>query len=194
MNSKVQKGKKDSSFRAETQPMKSHGLQVARVVKNPPTNAGDLRDCGSILERERSSRGNVNLLQYFSILAGRIPWMEEDMGRGVWQATVQGATKSQTARASEYTLFTRTYSFLYLPRKLFSFCCHRGPCTWLIMVIGPKLPFSADPECTHLQWKNIWQSICFRSQVLIVTCKLRLFNAQLIRRQLLLQDQNQIWK
>ena len=117
MNSKVQQGKKDSSFRAETQPMKSHGLQVARVVKNPPTNAGDLRDCGSILERERSSRVNVNRLQYFSILAGRIPWMEEDMGRGVWQATVQGATKSQTARASEYTLFTRTYSFLYLPKN-----------------------------------------------------------------------------
>ena len=39
--------------------------QVALVVKNPPANAGDLRDSGSIPELGRSpGRGNGNPLQY----------------------------------------------------------------------------------------------------------------------------------
>ena len=39
--------------------------QVMLVVKNPPTNAGDVRDVGSILGLGRSSGGGLsNLLQY----------------------------------------------------------------------------------------------------------------------------------
>ena len=39
--------------------------QVALVVKNPPANAGDIRDTGSIPGSERSpERGNGNPLQY----------------------------------------------------------------------------------------------------------------------------------
>ena len=39
--------------------------QVVLVVKNPPANAGDIRDVGSILGLRRSSgRGNDNPLQY----------------------------------------------------------------------------------------------------------------------------------
>ena len=38
---------------------------MALVVKNPPANAGDLRDSGSIPELGRSpGRGNGNPLQY----------------------------------------------------------------------------------------------------------------------------------
>ena len=63
---------------------------MALVVKNPPANAGDLRDVGSIPGLGRSlGEGNGNPLQY-SCLAN-------SMDRGVWQATVlPGVAKSQT--------------------------------------------------------------------------------------------------
>ena len=45
--------------------MPSRASQVALMVKNPPTNAGDLRDIGSIPESGRSpGEGNGNPLQY----------------------------------------------------------------------------------------------------------------------------------
>ena len=45
------------------------------MVKNPPANAGDARDAGSILESGRSpGAGNGNSL---SILAWKIPWTGE---------------------------------------------------------------------------------------------------------------------
>ena len=47
--------------------------QVALVVKNPPANAGDIRDAGLILE-DPSEGG---MATHSSILAGRIPWTEE---------------------------------------------------------------------------------------------------------------------
>ena len=49
--------------------------QVELLVKNPPSNAGDVRDAGSIPGSGRSpGEGNGNPLQY---LAWRIPWTEE---------------------------------------------------------------------------------------------------------------------
>ena len=60
---------------------------VARVLKNPPAKAGDLRDAGLIPESGRSPReGHGNPLQY--------SWLENPMDRGVWRATVHGVTKS----------------------------------------------------------------------------------------------------
>ena len=48
------------------------------VVKNPPANAGDVRDAGSILGSGRSpGRG---MATHSSILAWRIPWTEEPGG------------------------------------------------------------------------------------------------------------------
>ena len=45
------------------------------MVKNPPTNAGDARDAGSIPGLGLSYReGNGNP---FSITAGKIPWTDE---------------------------------------------------------------------------------------------------------------------
>jgi len=59
------------------------------VVKNPPTNAGDIRDMGSIPGLGRSpGEGNGNPLQYSCL--------ENPMDRGAWQAIVHGATKSWT--------------------------------------------------------------------------------------------------
>ena len=59
------------------------------MLKNPPANAGDIRDMGSIPGSERSSGGgHGNPLQYSCL--------ENSMDRGVWQATVHGVTKSWT--------------------------------------------------------------------------------------------------
>ena len=56
-------------------------FQVVLVVKNPPANAGDIRDVGVIPESGRSSgRGHGNPLQYFCL--------EHPMDRRAWQATV----------------------------------------------------------------------------------------------------------
>ena len=62
---------------------------MALVVKNPPVNAGDVRDAGSIPESERSPEGgHGNPLQYSCL--------ENPMDRGPWQPTVHRVTKSQT--------------------------------------------------------------------------------------------------
>ena len=58
------------------------------MVKNPPANAGDAGDMGSIPGLGKSPGGrNVNSLQY--------PCLENSMNRGAWQTRVHGATKSQ---------------------------------------------------------------------------------------------------
>ena len=58
------------------------------VIKNPPANAGDIRDKCSILGSGRfPGEGNAT---HSSILAWRIPRTEE-----AWQATVCGVIKSQ---------------------------------------------------------------------------------------------------
>ena len=63
--------------------------QVALVVKNPPANAEDIRDRGSITGSGRSSgEGNGNSLQYSCL--------ENSVDRGAWQATVQWVAESDT--------------------------------------------------------------------------------------------------
>ena len=55
--------------------------QVVLVVKNPPANAGDVRDASSIPGLGRSSgEGNGHLLQYSCL--------ENPIDRGAWGATV----------------------------------------------------------------------------------------------------------
>ena len=64
--------------------------QVVLVVKNLPTNAGDMRDEGSVPGLGRSLGGvHDNPLQYACL--------ENPMDRGAWQITVHGVTKSQTS-------------------------------------------------------------------------------------------------
>ena len=59
------------------------------VVKNPPANAGDVRDACLILGSGRSSGvGNDNPLQYYCL--------ENSIDRRTEQATVYGVTKNQT--------------------------------------------------------------------------------------------------
>ena len=67
---------------------------MALVVKNPPANAGDVRDSGWIPGSGRSPGGeDGNPLQYSCL--------EKTMDRGAWQATVHGVAKSQTPLSDE---------------------------------------------------------------------------------------------
>ena len=59
------------------------------MVKNPPANAGDVKDVGSIPGLGRSpGGGSGNPLQYSSL--------ENPMDRGAWWATIHRVAKSQT--------------------------------------------------------------------------------------------------
>ena len=63
--------------------------QVVLVVKNPPANAEDIRDPGSIPGWGRSPGGGHGYPLQYSCL-------ENPTDRGTWQATVHGAPKSWT--------------------------------------------------------------------------------------------------
>ena len=80
------------------------GPQVALVLKNPPANAGDVRETGSIPGLGRSSGGgHGNPLQYSCL--------ENSMDRGAWQAKARllafGVAKSWTRLKR---LSTHTYT------------------------------------------------------------------------------------
>ena len=63
--------------------------QMALVVKNPPANAGDTRDAGSIPGLGRSPvGGDGNPLQYSCL--------ENPMNRRAWPVTVHKVAKSWT--------------------------------------------------------------------------------------------------
>ena len=56
---------------------------MAQTVKNPPANAGDIGDTGSLPGSGRSpGEGNGNPLQYVCL--------ENSMDKGAWQATLHG--------------------------------------------------------------------------------------------------------
>ena len=64
------------------------------VVKNIPTNAGDIRDMGSIPRSGRSSGGgHSNSLQYSCL--------ENAMDRGSWQPAVHGITAAKHSTVKE---------------------------------------------------------------------------------------------
>ena len=89
---------------------------MALVVNNPPANAGDIRDTGSIPGSGRSpERGHGNLLQYSCL--------ENPMDREAWWATVHRVAKSQTwpKQLSKHKMFqflgcivgTWVYNYLF---------------------------------------------------------------------------------
>ena len=78
------------SQRAFLWPIVSQGAsQVALVIKNPPANAGDVRNKGSVPGPGRSPGGqHGNPLQYSCL--------ENPMDRGAWWDTVLSVAKSGT--------------------------------------------------------------------------------------------------
>ena len=62
--------------------------QVALVVKNMPTNVGDIRDVGSTPGSGRPTGGGNGILLQYS-------YWENLMDRGARQATVHGVSKRQ---------------------------------------------------------------------------------------------------
>ena len=84
--------------------------QVALAVKNPPANAGDVRDTDLIPGSGRSSGGgHSNPLQYSCL--------ENPMDRGAWRATVHGVTQRPT-RLNTYVL-NKLLDFLFISTYLF---------------------------------------------------------------------------
>ena len=76
------------------------------MLKNPPANAGDIGNVGSIPRWGRSpGEGNGNPLQYSCL--------EDPMDRGAWRATVHGVAKSQT-RLTENTTLTHSLFHFFL--------------------------------------------------------------------------------
>ena len=83
--------------------------QEALMVKNPPANAGDVRDVGSIPGPGRSpGGGDDNPFQY--------PCPENPMDRGAKRATVHGVAQSETwlKRLNMHVCasLTRLYTFI----------------------------------------------------------------------------------
>ena len=73
--------------------------QVALVVKNPPANAGDERDMGSIPGSGRfPGRGHCNPFQYASL--------ENPTDRGAWQTTVPRIEESDTTETPWHKTFS----------------------------------------------------------------------------------------
>ena len=89
------------------------GFPGGSVVKNPPANAGDAGEAGLIPGSERSpGEGNGNLLPYSRL--------ENPMGRGAWQAVVDGVTKELDMTESHtaivcYEGVNRKMYFFYVP-------------------------------------------------------------------------------
>ena len=79
---------------------------MALVVKNPPANAGDIRDVGSIPGSGRTPGGGQGSPLQYSCL-------ENPVNGGAWWATVHRVAKeSDTTEANEHTQ-ARTYSRSY---------------------------------------------------------------------------------
>ena len=73
--------------------------QVEPVVKNPPANAEDETDVGSIPGSDRSPGGGHGNPPQYSCL-------ENPMDRGAWWATVYEVAKSRRQLSKETTTFT----------------------------------------------------------------------------------------
>ena len=65
--------------------LSDYALNRLSSKKNPPANAGDVRDVGSIPGLGFSGGGHGNRLQYSCL--------ENPMDRGVWQAAVHGVAR-----------------------------------------------------------------------------------------------------
>ena len=128
------------------------------VVKNPPANAGDSGDMGSILVGRSSGGGNGNPLQYF--------YLEYPMDRGTWWATLPWGHKESdtTEQLSIHTLYP-----LKKKPKIFPPVCFHLASLWSLMpakVINIMKP----------KWLDGSRLFCHFSRFLSCTSNLRLIS------------------
>jgi len=90
------------------------------VVKNPLVNLGDTRDGGLIPGLGRSPGGGHSNSPQYSCL-------ENPKDRGAWQASVHGATKSQTQLKH---LGMSCMHNRFMPNKITKFRLVRGVCVY----------------------------------------------------------------
>ena len=106
------------------------------MVKNPPVNAGDTGDVGSIPGQGRSpGEGNSNPL-LFSCL-------ENSMGRDAWQATVHRVTESLTQLSMHYSQAIRRDKVI-LHKAMIS----RGKSECQSLVLTPCLTLFDPMNCS----------------------------------------------
>ena len=95
--------------------------QLALVVKNPPANAGDIRDASLIPASRRSPRVRHGTALQYSCLENR-------MDSGAWWAPVHEVTRSQTQlnrrHAFRQIRLRTTYNYILLYP-----CCRLWGCT-----------------------------------------------------------------
>ena len=85
--------------------------QVALVLKNPPTNAEDLRNMDLISASGRSPRGgHANPCQYSCL--------DNPMDRKAWWATVQGVAESDTTETAQRTHTSPYLVYLRIPQRV----------------------------------------------------------------------------
>ena len=82
--------------------------QVAQAVKNPPANAGDLRDAGPLPGSGRAPGGGHGDPLQCSCL-------EKPTDRGAWRATVHGVAKRQSQLKELSTHAMHTLIWHYSP-------------------------------------------------------------------------------
>ena len=87
-----------------TTSLKQVGFPGGAAVKNPPVNAGDAGDMGSIPGLGRSpGKGNGNLLQYSCL--------ENPMDRGAWQVIVSGVAESLTRLSMHVLNYSKAWRY-----------------------------------------------------------------------------------
>ena len=120
----------------------SLGFPGGSVVKNPPANAGDTRDVGSIPGSGRSlGEENGRPLQYSCL--------KNPKDRGAWRAAVQRVAKSQTQLSNcSHTHTHNVYISVLLsicPTLSFPCCVHKSIVCVCVPIpalqIGSSVPF-----------------------------------------------------
>ena len=123
--------------------------QVAVVVKNPPANAGDIRDTGSIPWLGRSlRRGQSNPLQ--------CSCLENPIDREDWRVTIQRIAKSQT----QLKRYGMHIWWLWLLSTFIT----------LVETGGKRLAFSLSQKKKQNKTKQNWVLLTLISSTVLCAC------------------------
>ena len=122
--------------------------QVALVVRNPPANAGDLRDTGLIPVSGRSPGGRHGNPLRFSCL-------ENPMDRGAWGATVHGIAKSWKGRLKQLSICTHPPTHTHILKGL-------SLLLFLKTLRPSQHPFiDSQASFSGQMWLYNWGCICY---------------------------------